>query len=371
MEEKLLFRDFINPHVVTKLAERISAVHPAFQKDEFCKNIIPNLAALGLKQRAELICNKLYEYLPKDYEHSIQIMLQSLPHELSSDKVEDYGRFIIWAQTMYVYQYGLHDFDLSMKAMYEMTKRFTSEFAIRHFIDKYPDKSLQLLHIWAKDPNVHVRRLVSEGTRPRLPWGLKLNRFVNDPLPIIPLLEKLYYDPELYVRRSVANNLNDISKDHPDLVIKLLKKWRSERPSKNLEYIVQHATRTLIKKGNADALILMGNAETIQILPPLLKTDNQVANGGYLNFEFVLKSQSSHTQTLTIDYAIHYLKANGSNSAKVFKLKKIELLPHQSLSIHKKHSFKPVTTRVYYPGKHYISLIINGKDFEKHDFMLT
>jgi len=229
----------------------------------------------------------------------------------------------------------------------------------------------KVLQEWGKDENFHVRRLVSEGTRTRLPWGMRLHFLIEDPSPVIPLLEMLKDDPELYVRRSVANNLNDLTKDHPDMVLDLLEEW-NEGASENTKWVISHALRGLAKAGNLRALALLGYGEPlVEIHDFEVSPDEDLKLGDKLHINFRLRSADFQPQNLMIDYIIHHVKANGSTSPKVFKLAKKTLGAFEEVNIQKNHHFKPVTTRVYYPGTHTIELQINGQIVAVRDFELT
>lgn len=225
MTGKFQVRDVFNERVVDQLAADLKRAWPGFDANGFSRTINSRLKSFSFSERAALILDSLWEFLPKDYPHALKIILKSLPPELENREITNYDRFIIMPLNDYVAKYGLEHYDLSMQALYELTKRFTAEGAIRAFILSEPKKTLAILSRWAEDKNCHVRRLASEGTRPRLPWTMQLKPFINDPRPVLTLLEKLKTDPELMVRRSVANNLNDIAKDNPDLVVATLKRW--------------------------------------------------------------------------------------------------------------------------------------------------
>jgi 3-methyladenine DNA glycosylase AlkC len=272
-------------------------------------------------------------------------------------------------QNDFVARYGLDDFDISMRALYEMTKRFTAEGAIRAFIQKYPDQTLRVLRQWAQDPNCHVRRLVSEGTRPRLPLAPRLRDFIRDPRPVLALLEQLKADPELMVRRSVANNLNDIAKDHPDLVVETLARWK-QAAAPGTPWIIGHAARTLLKQGHAGALALLGYAATSISVASFQLKQAKVNLGEDLVFAIDIQSTADEPQSLMIDYVVHHLKANGKLAPKVFKLAKKRLHPHETLSLSKRHAFRPLSTRVYYPGRHALELQINGQRWGWQEFEL-
>ena len=304
----------------------------------------------------------LWEYLPKDFPQAAQILVSSLGLEISQCELTGFAALVVMSQNDFVAKYGLDHFDRSMQALYEMTKRFTAEGAIRAFIQKYPDQTLKRLAEWADDENCHVRRLVSEGTRPRLPLAPRLPQFIKDPRPVLRMLDKLKADPEQMVRRSVANNLNDIAKDNPDLVVETLRKWQKMK-NKGTQWIVTHASRTLMKQGHEDALALLGYSSNTAIRVQRLQLNKTaIRMGEDLTFEFEVQSKSDQPQNLMIDYVIHYMKANGNLAPKVFKLAKKKLESRETLRLSKKHPFQQISTRKYYSGKHLLKIQINGKN---------
>lgn len=259
MADNFQIRDVFNEKVVNGLADRLKAAMPNFEKNKFNKYIIPKLPNLTYSERSALITEGLEKFLPKEFTKAVPILLAAQLPPYPTDILENTNdRFITVPQTTFISRNGLKHFDLSMKALYEMTQRLSSEWAIRVFLEKYPDKSLALLKKWTKDKNPHVRRLASEGTRPLLPWGKRLNHFKENPGITIELLNLLQNDPSEYVRRSVANHLNDHAKYHPDLVVKTLKTWKKNHPGKNMDRLIKHATRTLVKNGHQGALEIIG-----------------------------------------------------------------------------------------------------------------
>ncbi|MEA2069325.1 MAG: hypothetical protein U9P12_09000, partial [Verrucomicrobiota bacterium] len=228
----------------------------------------------------------------------------------------------------------------------------------------------QTLEKWCIDPDAHVRRLVSEGSRPRLPWGRQLPQFIADPSPVFQLLEKLKDDPSEYVRRSVANNLNDISKDHPDTVIACCRQWEKNAGTER-QWIIRHATRTLVKAGHPDVFGLLGFTESPRIdFQSLDVSPKEIPLGGTIEFKAVLRSESKNMQRVVVDYAIHHMKANGKTSPKVFKFQSLEIAPGETIALSRHHAIKPIATRKYHPGKHAIEILINGKTFARTGFTL-
>ena len=363
------FKNWINADLVARIGKHIQHHYRDFDAKGFNK-LSEKLPELEMKPRMRLICDFLKTHLPENYTEALDILIAAAVKP--APKVKPLEGFDLWAFTEYVHRYGLKDFDESMLALHEFTQRFTAEFAIRPFLIHEPKKTLKVLHKWTKDPSVHVRRLVSEGSRPRLPWGELLRDFIKDPTPTLELLDKLKYDEEIYVRKSVANHLNDISKDHPKLAVQTAQQWLKEAPAKHQEkirWIVRHALRTLLKKGHPDALKLLGfeNNGKVQVKNLLLSKED-IRIGESLQFSFELVTTAS--AQVMVDYLIHHKKANGETSPKVFKLTTKTLQPKEVLSVSKKHSFKPVTTRVYYPGIHYLEIMVNGKLLAKAPFNL-
>lgn len=247
-----------------------------------------------------------------------------------------------------------------MRAQYELTQRFSAESSIRAYLVHHPEATYARLLEWSSDPNVHVRRLVSEGTRPRLPWAPRLRAYQEDPRPVLALLERLKDDPERYVQRSVANNLNDIGKDHPDLAVETCRRWLVGAPPAR-EWIVRHALRSLVKRGHPGALAVLGVGAPAKVVVGRVRLAPKTVHvGGVLSFSVVVESAARRAQSLMIDYAVHFVKANGALRAKVFKLKRLTLGPGAAVELAGKVSFAQLTTRRPYPGRHRLELLVNG-----------
>jgi 3-methyladenine DNA glycosylase AlkC len=370
MEQNFQVRDVFNENVVNQLAANLARAWPAFDSDGFRQSINPKLKPLTFSERNNLIRDRLWDFLPKDYPRALEIILKALPPEIPDCELTGYGGFIVLPQNEFVAKYGLDHYDLSMQALYQMTKRFSAEGAIRPFILKYPERTLTILSKWAEDENCHVRRLVSEGTRPRLPWTMQLKPFIEDPRPVLELLEKLKADPVLMVRRSAANNLNDIAKDNPDLVVKTLRGW-SKIENEDTQWLIRHAARTLVKQGNQDVLTVLGYSPKVELSVSKLKLDKPLVKmGDDLHFSFEIKSRANQVQNLVIDYILHHVKANGKRTPKVFKLAQKALGAGQTINISKTHPFRLITTRKYYAGKHMLEIQINGNSYQKISFEL-
>ncbi|MCZ4281829.1 DNA alkylation repair protein [Kiloniella laminariae] len=371
------FKDvFFNPEKIGFLADNLKRNYEIFDRESFLAEVLENLQTLELKQRSEHITRTLKRYLPEDFLEAREILLACLhpetEQELADQRSDKSGLagWMVMPLCDYMAWYGKEHLQVSLAALREMTKRSSSEFAIRHFLVSHREETLEALESWVGDPNYHVRRLVSEGSRPRLPWGMRLSGFVSDPAPLLPLLEGLKDDPEEYVRRSVANNLNDIAKDHPDLVAELAQRWMKSA-DENRKKLVRHACRSLVKDGHKGALAALGfgepevSLERFQVLTP------RVVLGQALEFEAIITSTGRLAQNLMIDFAIHHQKANGTTSAKVFKWQSFSLAAGAGKVARKRHGIKPITTRKYYPGRHSVELFANGKSLGIHDFELV
>jgi len=378
--EQYLFKNSINPHAIKELGINIKNNYQSFDQQSFNKYFKGKLAPLSLTERINLVTNGLYEYLPGDFEKAVSILLRSLPKKLPnhSKGIEGYDSsvldglngFIMVSLTNYVSSYGVNKFKISMDAFYSMTKCFSAEGSIRHFIQKYPDRTLKLFKKWSKDKDMHVRRLVSESTRPRLPWAMQLPDFIKDPSPILSFLETLKNDSELYVRRSVANNLNDIAKDNPKVVTTLLKKWNSDQ-SIEMKWLIRHALRTLIKQGNPQALQILGFSSKVNVKIKSFKlSKKKIKIGESLELHLHLTTSLKKDQALVIDYRVNHLKANGSLTPKVFKWTKKSISKKNPVILSKKHSIKKISTRKYYPGGHEIEIQVNGKVIGIQKFLL-
>jgi len=324
--------------------------------------------ALELKERMSKIAITLSLFLNSDFKKAAN-ELKTLTHQLLIDGFsKDSFEFMFIPE--FIEKNGIDDLDISLDAMGTITQFTSCEFAIRPFIIRYSKDCMAQMLIWSKAKDESLRRFSSEGCRPRLPWAMALPHFKKDPTPILAILENLKNDSSLFVRKSVANNLNDISKDNQDLILTILKKWKGK--SKNTDWIVKHACRTLLKAGNPVAMKLFGYAAAnqYQLKSHQLNTENVKMNSS-LNFEFAIENTSNKPITLRLEYGIDFLKANGKQNRKVFMISERELKPKESIQMSKKHKIKPISTRKYYEGDHGLALIINGIEQSKAIFQLT
>jgi len=373
MQKKFSLKDeLFNPTKVHQIASEIKEVYKAFEQEKFEKEVTDKFSELELKERIAHIRNMFAKYLPNDYVKATTILLKALPKELDptlSD--DDFGEFIYAPYSDFVATFGCKEeyLEFSLQALREMTKRFSVEYTIRDFINAFPKESFEMLRECSLSQNYHERRLASEGLRPKLPWGKKIS--LDYTLPIT-LLDNLYHDKSRFVTRSVANHLNDISKIDASLVIKTLKRWKAtnKQSGKEMEFIVSHSLRTLVKEGNFEALELLGYG-----VNPLIEIANfnlnslEVRVGEALEFSFTIKAKAD--EALMVDYLLYFQTKVGKLTPKVHKIKKLELKKGEQISICKKHLFKAnMTTRKFYAGEHRFALQINGKVLNEVMFLL-
>jgi 3-methyladenine DNA glycosylase AlkC len=345
-------KEIFNAERLQHIATEMTAVYPAFDAKAFLKLAKSGLAELSVMQRMARVSECLHAVLPLGYEASLEV-LRALAPRLNSG-------FVSMCLPHYVATYGAERFELSMDALKYFTAFGSSEFAIRHFLRRDIERTLKLMYDWSLDDNEHVRRLASEGTRPRLPWSFRLEQIQADPRLAADILDNLKADSSLYVRKSVANHLNDITKDHPDWVLDLIEGWSLD--NKHTAWIARHALRSLIKQGNQRALAIIGaggkpevEIMDVQVNPPV------IGLGEKITLSFAVKSTVEASQRLVIDYAIDYVKANGSTSAKVFKLKALTLPGQSTEHLSRGQHIKELTTRRHYAGKHAVHVLVNGE----------
>lgn len=341
---------------------------------EMQKEINREIENLEMKDRTKLIARILKEHLNLNYKQTVNLFIKSLADETvedGSDQSTGINGFMCWPLLEYIAEYGLEDFESSFKSMYEMTKRFTAEFAIRPFLQLDDKRVFQIIEKWKNDKNHHVRRLCSEGTRPNLPWGLKVPQINKNLKRNIKLLNHLKDDPEEYVRRSVANHLNDISHHDKDLMLKTAKAWNIKNISKERSWVIRHASRTLLKKGHPEALLLHGYDPNPKSKLSLFTIDKkQIKEGESFQLNFSVKNQGKQEENVLIEYVIHYLKKDGTHSKRPFRLRDFKIQAGEKKLINKKIHFKRVTTRKHYPGEHKISIQINGRETDSQTFKL-
>jgi len=351
-----------------KIAAEIRRVHPGFDMKTFTRGLEKKLAPLELKQRMQAVADHLEAALSLDTPALFAVLVNALV----GDDRQGLRGFAVWPLTEIVARRGLDYFAESMNALEQMTQRFTAEFAIRPFIRHDREKTLRQLHRWCDHPDEHVRRLVSEGSRPFLPWGGNLSELLDSPYQTLDLLEKLHRDPSDYVRLSVANHLNDFSKANAKLVIDTLARWRKAAPrDPNLEKLSRHACRTLLKNGHPAALKLhgFGSGDSLKIESFKL-IGSSIRVGEKIAYRLVIRNKSHQLVRVMFDYAIHHRKAKGTLTPKVFKGRVKELAAGEHWEIHGAHSFRQITTRAYHAGEHRFEPRLNGKVFPAVTFAL-
>jgi len=349
-------KDIYNPQEINRLADAIASVYPQFQREAFVASLInDSWSKRELKQRMRAVTLSMGEFLPHDYQEALTILrkihdrFDGLFHLIFPDFVE---------------VYGLDEYEVSIEALQLFTPRSSSEFAIRPFLVRYP-QLIERLQEWTRYEDEHIRRLASEGCRPRLPWAMALVEYKQDPTNILEVLESLKDDESLYVRKSVANNLNDISKDNPQIAKRVFKQWYGN--SAHTDWIVKHASRTLLKAGDIEVMELFGySPEGIRVRN--LKVDKQVTMNDSLDFSFGIYS-SDILGKVRLEYKLGFVRQNGTMGYRVFKISERELRVRE-LSIEKSHHFKYITTRRYCTGVHTLTIIVNGREFFAEAFEL-
>lgn len=362
-------KNSFGPDVPARIADALGAQLPAFPHDAFMADCLNGYDELELTDRARHIAAAMAEHLPDDRAEAIDAMIASLgPDDAELSGMEG---FVYLPHVYFVADHCIDEFEPAMRAQYELTKRFTAEFSIRAFLVAHRDATLAQLREWTSDPDEHPRRLVSEGTRPRLPWAPRLKEFQEDPAPVIELLELLKDDESEYVRRSVANNLNDIAKDHPELVVELAESWWQDA-GHDRRRLIRHGLRSLVKAGHPGALAVLGYAPDSPLeVRSVAVTPDEVAIGAKVSVLAALRNPTDAPCAAMVDLRVHFVKANGSTSAKVFKGAEILVAPGDTATVAKTISVRQHSTRTHYPGHHAVDLVVNGDVRPGTSFLLT
>lgn len=344
-------KNHISPELAGQLVKELRYAWPAFDGERFTTGLDAELQPLELMDRVGLLADRLSEVLPAEFTDGAGVLWRALESDTFTD-------WMILPCSRYVSDAGLANPDVALPLLAGMTPRWSSEFAVRPFIEHHPDVAYAHFHRWMSDSDEHVRRLVSEGTRPRLPWASRLRALMDDPSPNIELLDHLAGDPSEYVRRSVANHLNDISKDHPDLVVEIARRWNDLGHA----WVVRHGLRSLVKAGDPDAMALLGVATHARIrLADLRVEPETVTIGGEITLAFVLELEDAAPVEAIVDYRVHYAGANGTRRRpRVFKLARRMLEPGTPEMFSRRHALKPVSIRRIYPGRHTVDVWVNG-----------
>lgn len=354
-------KEMFNRVYFERLAKEIAAAVPSVKRVALLKDLLDGNDQRELNARMRNTSSTLRKHLPTDFRKAVAVMEKLAPRMPTGYTALIYPDF--------VGQHGLHDPTYSLDALKYFTSFGSSEFAVREFFRRDAKGTLKVMRTWAEDESEHVRRLASEGSRPRLPWSFRLDAVRKDPKLTRPILERLCADDSLYVRKSVANHLNDFSKDHPAYMIDVLRSWDRKHP--HTAWIAKHACRMLIKAGNTDALALFAFNGNVKVrVDDLVISPKRLKLGDTLEFSLTVASEAAREQPLVIDYAIHYRKASGGMSRKVFKLKEVELGPRASMRITKRQRFIDFTTRKHHSGEHAVEIMVNGKAMAQDAFEL-
>jgi 3-methyladenine DNA glycosylase AlkC len=371
-EKQFSLKDSLfNEAKVKQLASEIEEVNPPFASAAFVREVVSAFPKQELMERIMGIRDALKRHLPEDYKEAVSIILKALPPALDNTKTDDdFGSFIHAPYSYFIAEYGCtkEHLSVSLKALEEITKRFSAEAALRSFINTFPEETYQAVAKWAKSPEYHVRRLASEGTRPALPWAKKIE--YNSKV-MLPLLDRLHADQTRYVTRSVANHLNDVSKFASNEVLSRLEAWHKagKQNSRELAFITSHSLRTLIKEGDERALKLFGYTKA-KVVAKLSLGETRIKVGEQVEFALTLTNSEKSSANLLVHYVIHFKKANGTLSPKVFFAKKLKLNAGESVIIKKSHSLKPMTTRVLHTGEHVVEVRVNGQKVAVEKFIL-
>lgn len=359
--EPALLKDILGPQALATIADAGRSVSPRFDRTAFSNAASDGLNALSIMERVRHIADALAVALPTDYAGALEILSAMAPKLTHG--------FQAVAVTEFVARHGLEDFDRSMIALADLTRFGTAEFAIRPFLARDPHRTLAVMAGWAVNEDAHVRRLASEGSRPRLPWAARVPAIKADPTIAAPILETLNADPSPYVRKSVANHLNDIAKDRPDWLLDRLERWPSD--DNRTVWIVRHALRTLIKAGNPRALALIGVEHGALVEVQRFSVTPQVVHlGNRIEIAAEIRSTAQKNQRLVVDYRLHYARAGGKTAAKVFKLRALDLAAGEVVMLGISQVIRDFSTRRHHPGIHAIDLIVNGQKMAEASFDL-
>ena len=355
-----LLKNFLSPDFIGLVSDHFGEVYPSFPRQAFARRVLDdNWPSLELKQRFAHLATCLRAVLPAAWPQALEIAASVADRQADERGEKLSFEYLFLAD--FVAQYGLEDPELAIPALERITRWTSAEFAVRPFIKRYPELMYPQMLAWSAHPSAMVRRLSSEGFRPRLPWGMGIPALKKDPSPILPVLERLKNDPAETVRRSVANNLNDISKDHPALALSLATQWQGQSPE--TDWVVRHALRGLLKKGHAEALSTFGFEQNLPLVSlKLLECEPTVAIGQRFHFACSISNESNETVSVRLEYAIDYLTSSGKTSQKVFLIKHLELAAGQSEDFYKNQRFTDFTTRKHYPGRHRLGLLLNGQE---------
>lgn len=368
----------LNDTVPPRIAAMVRRAWRSFDTAAFLQQVEPGYESLELMERGQRIAQALQAHLPQDIPHALAVLVDSMDPPMGLDAAGEpdagdrpYSAFLYLPYSLYIGSHGLAHFDAAMAAQHALTQRFTAEFCIRPYLLHHQHATLARLRDWAQDGNAHVRRLVSEGTRPRLPWAPRLPAFQKDPQLALPLLDALKDDPSSYVRRSVANHLGDIAKDHPDLAVVTARTWLQGANAQR-EALIRHGLRFLIKRGDAGALdaLGVGHAVTLDVRAARM-LPARARIGDKVRIEAELHNPTPQPQRVLADLKVHYVKAHGGAAPKVFKLQTLDIAFGATVAVGKTLSLQQMTTRTHYPGAHQVELVLNGRPQPLGQFQLS
>ena len=358
-----LLKELYDKHYITLLASTLQSVENTFESQKFFNDVfIPAYDSYTLKERREHIAKVMARYLPNEFIMALEVLKKAFM-AINTDKL--YLQNMVFQE--FVALYGVKTPQASLDALKTFTINSSSEFAIRVFLSVYEEQTLTKMLEFAKDSNEHIRRLASEGSRPRLPWAQKLESFIEAPTKTTPILELLKDDTSAYVRKSVANHLNDISKDNPAYTKELITRWYKE--NRDRKKMLRHAARTLLKNGDSEMMELFGYTQNKKIKLKDFVVDTEVQMGGELHLEGVVSSDVVLGE-IRIEYEMEFVRKNGKTTTKIFHIFSGEVRAKEK-KFTKSYSFKPITTRQYYTGEHRLSVVVNGVKIATKRFNLV
>ena len=371
MSETYTLKEHLGPTAITQIAYALRRAEPSFASEAFARDACTGLDALELKARVAHVVEALEAHLPRELDAALSAVVRSARDaELRASLDEKSALFVAWPLIDWVPRRALAAPEPALHALAQITSAFSAEFAIRPFILAHRELTLETLARWTNHSDEHVRRLVSEGTRPRLPWAPALPDFKRDPSPTLPLLEALRDDESEYVRRSVANHLNDIGKDHPERLLDIAERWMHDAPAPR-QRLLKHALRTLVKAGAPRAMALLGFTSSPRVEGRLTLSSGALALGDTLAIEIEIRSLADRAQCFVVDYAVHFCKAGGARSRKVFKLRDLELAPGETFQSRKQIKLVHRSTRRLHAGEHAVELLVGGRSATTLSFQLT
>lgn len=368
----------LNEGVPPRIAAMLKRAWRGFDTAAFLRQVEPAYDRLELMQRGQRIAEALHAHLPPEVPRALGVLTDSLDPPMGLDAKGEpdagdrpYSAFLYLPHSMFIAAHGLPHLEEAMRAQHALTQRFTAEFSLRPYLQHHRDATLRHLRAWAQDDNAHVRRAASEGTRPRLPWAPRLPAFQKDPGLALPLLDTLKDDASSYVRRSVANHLGDIAKDHPGVATATARRWLSGANTERAA-LVRHGLRFLVKQGHAEALeaLGVGHAVTLEVRDVRI-TPARAPIGGKLRIDVDLFNPTQQAQRVLADLQVCYVKASGGSAPKVFKLATLDMAPGAGVTLGKTLSLAQMTTRTHHPGRHAVALLLNGRPHPLGHFDLT